>query len=197
MTGRETDQQDRRDMVRLAAGFDRPLDDLMTRHGERLFRYMIRLLQCDSEAADMAQEVFVRVYQNRAKFNTQRKFTTWLYAIATNLARDRIRWRTRHPQVSLNGEGYGFGRSFIESQPDEELDPSDRVQEKERVEVIRQAVAALPEKLRTALVLSEYEGLRHIEIAAILKCSAKAVEMRIYQARRRLRQELTEALMSV
>ena len=82
------DEQDRSAMARLAAGEDEALNELMARHAERLFRYLLRLLQNETEAADLAQESFVRVYQNRARFVARHKFTTWLYAIATNLARD-------------------------------------------------------------------------------------------------------------
>jgi len=89
---------DAADMERLAAGHDAALDGLMERHGERLFHYLIRLLQNENDAADAAQESFVRIYQHRSRFDTRQKFATWLYAIASNLARDRLRWRFRHPR---------------------------------------------------------------------------------------------------
>src|SRR5438477_6583833 len=96
------DEQDSRDMVRLANSHEAALNDLMQRHGQRLFHYLIRSLQDEDDAADLAQETFVKVYHNRAKFDPAQKFTTWLYAIASNLVRDRYRWRSRHPQVSLD-----------------------------------------------------------------------------------------------
>ena len=89
-------------MTRLAAGHDAALNDLMDRHAERLFQYLVRSLQNDDDAADLAQETFVRVYQNRTKFDPSKKFSTWLYTIASYLVRTRYRWRTRHPQVSLD-----------------------------------------------------------------------------------------------
>ena len=88
-------------MAQLAAGHDAALNDLMERHGEKLFHYLVRSLQDEAEAADVAQETFVRVYQNRAKFKTDAKFSTWLYTIATNLVRDRFRSKSRHPHFSL------------------------------------------------------------------------------------------------
>lgn len=91
-------------MARLAGGHDAALNDLMDRHAERLFHYLVRSLQNEEDAADLAQETFARVCRNRAKFDPNQKFTTWLYAIASNLVRDRYRWRSRHPRVSLEAQ---------------------------------------------------------------------------------------------
>src|SRR5580765_6425081 len=96
------DDQDRADMARLADGREAALDELMGRHGERLYHYLIRVLQDETEAEDLAQETFARVFLNRSKFRADKKFSTWLYTIATNLARDRIRHRSRHPAVSMD-----------------------------------------------------------------------------------------------
>src|SRR5689334_23453104 len=88
--------QDALDMQRLAAGKDSALNELMARYSQRLFHFLVRELQNESEAADLAEETFVRVYQSRQRFDPSRKFSTWLYAIALNLVRDRLRWRARH-----------------------------------------------------------------------------------------------------
>ena len=181
-------------MARLAAGEDAGLDELMTRHAERLFHYLIRVLQNETEAADLAEEAFVRVYQNRARFRPANRFATWLYAIATNLARDLQRHRTRHPQVSLEAENPETGHSFREMLPETRPNPGEVLDSAERAETVRRAVAALPEELRLPLVLAEYEEKSQAEIAAILACSVKAVEMRIYRARLQLRQSLEKLL---
>jgi RNA polymerase sigma-70 factor, ECF subfamily len=186
-------QQDTHDMQRLADGHDAALTDLMERYEERLFHYLIRQLQDESDAADIAQETFVRVYQNRAKFDARQKFSTWLYAIATNLARDRLKWRSRHPQVSLNAEKEN-DTALEHVLPDLALTPDETLVTSERAEAVRRAVAEIPEDLRTPLVLAEYEGLSHAEIGDILKCSVKAVESRIYRARQRLREALRPVL---
>lgn len=177
-------------MARLAAGHDAALNALMERHGARLFHYLIRCLQNEDEAADLAQEAFVRVYQHRVKFDAQQKFSTWLYAIASNLVRDRYRWRSRHPQVSLDAENEQTGLSLRENLPVPGSTPSERLETEERAIAVRRAVAALPEELRTPLILAEYEERSHAQIGEILGCTAKAVEMRIYRARQQLRQGL-------
>src|SRR5260221_12627521 len=99
-----TDEQDRNDMARLAAGHDAALNSLMERHGERLFHYLLRQLNNETDAADLAQESFVRVYQNCARFRTAQRFSSWLYAIATNLLRDRFGCHKRDRQISLEAE---------------------------------------------------------------------------------------------
>jgi RNA polymerase sigma factor (sigma-70 family) len=184
---RELDQAD---MQRLAAGHDAALNDLMNRHGTKLFHYLIRLLQNEDDAADTAQEVFVRVYQHRARFNPSQKFSSWLYAIATNLVKDRYRHRARHPQVSLEAQNEATGGDFRETLPAPNPSPSESMQAVERIELIRQAVSALPDELRVAFILSEYEDKSQAEVGAILGCSPKAVETRLYRARKFLRSRL-------
>ncbi len=184
-----TDAQDAADMARLVAGGDAALNDLMTRHGSRLFHYLIRVLQDEPEAADIAQETFTRVYLNREKFRPSNKFSTWLFAIATNLARDQLRRRTRRPQVSLDS-GSNPDAALKDVIPAAEPNPTEQLELNERAATVRRAIAALPEDLRVPLILSEYEDQSHAEIASVLDCSAKAVEMRLYRARQQLRTAL-------
>lgn len=188
---------DKADMERLATGHDAALNDLMERHGPKLFNYLIRCLQNEDDAAEVAQETFVRVYQNRTKFDYSQRFSTWLYAIATNLVKDRYRYRARHPQVSLDAENPATGGDFRENLAEQRPTPGERLEAEERAETVRRAVGALPEELRTPLILSEYEELSHAQIGQILRCSAKAVETRIYRARQQLRVSLGKLLEAV
>lgn len=180
-------------MARLNAGHDAALNALMDRHGERLFHYLVRQLSNESDAADLAQESFVRIYHNRARFDPAQKFSTWLYAIATNLVRDRFRWHQRHPQVSLDADREEAG-SILDTLPDAAASASEQMAAEERASEVRTAVESLPEELRTPLILSEYEDLSHAEIGAVLSCTAKAVETRLYRARNQLRKRLAGML---
>ena len=181
-------------MARLTDGHGVAINNLMERHGERLFHYLIRCLQNEADAADLAQETFVRIYQNRAKFNPNHRFSTWLYTIATNLVKTRYRFRSRHPEVSLDAENKRTGQSLGETLPAHNATPSECLQVDERAEAVRRAVAGLPEELRTPLILAEFEERSQAEIGKILGCSAKAVEMRIYRARQQLRTTLDSLL---
>jgi RNA polymerase sigma-70 factor (ECF subfamily) len=188
-----SDAQDQADMARLTQDHDAALEALMARHSEKLFHYLIRLLQNESAAADLAQETFVRVYQNRRRFKSRNKFSTWLYAVATNLARDRIRWLTRHPNVPLESNTED-SNGLTNILPDTKPTPHESLETDERTAAVRRAIASLPEELRVPLVLAEYEDQSHAEIAVVLDCSPKAVEMRIYRARQQLRASLTAYL---
>jgi RNA polymerase sigma-70 factor (ECF subfamily) len=168
----------------------RGCDEAHRRADDRRRRHFGHLGQNEEDAADLAQDTFVRVFQNRTKFDKRMKFSTWLYAIATNLVRDRYRHRTRHPQVSLDAENEASGEDFRESVPEQKPTPSESLQNAERAESVRKAVGQLPEELRTPLILSEYEELSHAEIGEILDCTSKAVEVRLYRARNQLRNTL-------
>jgi len=194
MDTESTDALDRQDMARLASGHDTALNDLMTRHAQRLFHYLIRQLHDESDAEDLAQETFVRVFQNRKKFDSHHRFSTWLYTIATNLVRDRQRWRTRHPQVSLDAENESTGGDLQDKLPATGATPEEKLIGGERAAAVRAAIAKLPEDLRTVILLFEYEEQSQQEIAAVLNCTPKAVEMRLYRARQELRECLASLL---
>ena len=91
-------------MERLAAGHDAALNDLMERHATPVFHFLCRMVGNEDDANDLAQETFVRVFRARASFRPGEKFSTWLFTIAANLARNHFRWRSRHPNVSLEAE---------------------------------------------------------------------------------------------
>lgn len=190
MNAPDPDELDLQDMNRLKAGDDAALNSLMERHAGKLLTYLVRCLQNEDDAADAAQETFVKVYRSRARFDARQRFSTWLYTIAANLVKDRYRWRSRHRQVSLDAENDVAGDSFRDSLPGSDPLPHERAEAEERSKIIRRAVAALPEELRQPLILAEYEERSHAEIGTILGCSAKAVETRIYRARQRLRVSL-------
>ncbi|HVM47962.1 MAG TPA: sigma-70 family RNA polymerase sigma factor, partial [Candidatus Acidoferrum sp.] len=139
-----TDLEDREDMARLQAGHDAALNAIMQRHGERLFHYLLRQLSNETDAGDLAQEAFVRVYHHRARFDSAQKFSTWLYAIATNLLRDRLRWHQRHPEVSLDAESDETG-PMLDCVPDRAPPASDHLAAEERAREVQAAVHALPE----------------------------------------------------
>jgi RNA polymerase sigma-70 factor, ECF subfamily len=179
-------------MRRLADGHDAALNELMDRHAEALFHFLVRALQNESDAEDLAQETFVRIHRNRSRFDLRQKFTTWMYAIASNLARDRYRWRSRHPQVSLDAPT-SEGKAGLENTlPSTDSTPDQVLQADECAAAVSEAVAELPEELRQPLILAVYQGLSQAEIGAVLRCSAKAVETRIYRARKQLRAALAQ-----
>jgi len=100
----QADARDRADMGRLAAGHDAALNDLMERHATPVFHFLCRMVGNEDDANDLAQETFVRVFKSHASYRAEQKFSTWLFTIAANLARNHSRWRSRHPNISLDAE---------------------------------------------------------------------------------------------
>lgn len=194
MTTTSTDALDLQEMRLLASGQEICLDHLIARHGLPLFRYLLRILGSVNDAEEVAQETFVKIYQNRGRFDPQHRFSSWLYRIATNLARDRLRRRQRRPEQPLQ-EADAEGSELPRSEPqDPGLDPLQSLAAREAGNLVRTAIQSLPEDLRIPLVLAEYEDLSHAEIGRVVGCTPKAVEMRLYRARQALRGTLAPIL---
>ncbi len=186
----EADARDRADMARLAAGHDAALNDLMERHATPVFHFLCRMLGNEDDANDLAQETFARVFRSRASFRPGAKFSTWLFTIAANLARNQIRWRTRHPNLSLDAENETTGEPLGQSLPAPGSSPTDAALATERAAAVRAVVQQLPEDMRAAIVLCEWEELSVAEAAEVLETTPKAVEARLYRARGILREKL-------
>lgn len=181
--------RDRADMERLMAGQDAALSDLMERHAEPVFHFLCRMVGNEEDANDLAQETFARVFRARANFRLNDKFSTWLYAIAANLARNHFRWRARHPNVSLEA-AMEQEQGLADVLPARDMPPNEQALASERAAVVRAEVGRLPEDLREAIVLCEWQEMSLADAAAILETTPKAVESRLYRARKILRERL-------
>jgi RNA polymerase sigma-70 factor (ECF subfamily) len=190
MATADPDALDRADMARLAAGEEAALNDLMDRHAATVFHFLCRMLGNEEDANDLAQDTFVRVFQHRARFQPDARFTTWLYTIAGNLARNHHRWRSRHPTVSLDATGATTDEPLLDRLPSAEVSPHEAAVTEERSKAVEATVRALPEDLSGALILCEWQELTVAEAAAVLETTPKAVESRLYRARAELRKRL-------
>ena len=194
MSTHEPDALDQADMARLVAGHEAALNDLMERHAGVLFGFLCRFIGDEDAANDLAQETFVRVYLHRTDFKAGMRFSSWLFTIGGNLARNHLRTRSRRPEVPLeSGTDEGCG-NLSESLPAVGSTPDEQAARHEQQDAIRQAVAELPDDLREATVLCELEDRTVAEAASILDTTVKAVESRLYRARQQLRRRLTRWL---
>ncbi len=178
-------------MSRLAAGDDLALNILMDRWGPRVAAFLHKMTGSRDTALDLAQETFVKLYQARDRYRPSGSFSTYLFAIASNLARNHARWRNRHPTLSLDVASEDGGIVVAEAK-DPDQTPEEAAQTAEKMRAVHAAFLLLPEDLREAMTLFVHEGMAYAEIAAIAGCSPKAVETRIYRARLILREQLKD-----
>jgi RNA polymerase sigma-70 factor (ECF subfamily) len=186
----DADALDRADMEKLQGGHAAALNDLMERHATALFHFLCRMTGNEADANDLAQETFVRVFKSCQSYRSGEKFSTWLFTIAANLARNHFRWRARHPNLSLDAENPETEQSLGSTLPASSPGPSESALAGERAAAVRLAVGKLPDDLREAIVLCEWEERSVAEAAAILEATPKAVESRLYRARQLLRERL-------
>jgi RNA polymerase sigma-70 factor (ECF subfamily) len=177
----------------LVLGKDHALNALMDRHREGLFCFVLRHVHNEADALELAMETFVRAYFNIEKFRPAAKFATWLYHIALNLCRDHV--RSRAYQYSLQTVSFdapaqeGDDPSLLlatEGRPDQK---ADRVEE---LTALEKAISELPEDLKNAFILVVLEDRPQAETAELLGISLKAVEMRVYRARKLLLEKMSK-----
>lgn len=172
-------------MVRVQAGDERAFAELMQRWELPVKAVIARIVLNTSEAEDLSQDTFVRLWRYRANYTPERPFKPWILGIAVNLARNRLRWWKRRPTVALEEWTEMPGDSDIPAESG-----AAGMEKMERSDAVRIAIAALAPEFRDALVLFEYEGMSYGEIAQALNTSTKSVENRILRARARLREPL-------
>ncbi|WP_062110624.1 RNA polymerase sigma factor SigW [Bacillus niameyensis] len=156
---------------------------------EKVFQLCYRMLGNRHEAEDIAQEAFVRAYVNIHSFNQNKKFSTWLYRIATNLCIDRI--RKKKPDYFLDAEVAGTDGLNMYSQIAAEGNaPDSEVETMELQEIVQREISRLPDKYRIVVILRYIDELSLNEISEVLEMPLGTVKTRIHRAREALRKQL-------
>ena len=181
-------------MARVAEDEDRAFSELVRRFQGRVINLISRVLNDRESADDLAQEVFVRVYVHRRNYRRGSKFSTWLFTIAANLAKNEIRRRVRKRNwFSLDA----LQDVFKDSAPQlaDPTESKERNMERQQLqEAMSRAIATVPEKYRLAVVLRDLEGLPYEEIAVVLGIPGGTVRSRINRARGMLKRKLQPLL---
>ncbi|MFZ0641404.1 MAG: sigma-70 family RNA polymerase sigma factor [Candidatus Acidiferrales bacterium] len=176
-------------MLDVKAGDELSFELLLKKYRTPLVNFLHRMVKDQAAAEDLAQEVFLRVYRARKEYSPSAKFTTWLFRIATNLALNAIRdGRYRQMQISIDTPR-DEDEPVIEIAA-QETRADDRLIERERNEMIRGAILALPEKQRVAVILHKYEEMDYGQIGKILGCSESALKSLLFRAYETLRVQL-------
>lgn len=170
--------------------------ELMDRHRKAIFRFAWRYVRNEAEAADIAEETFVKVFFKASSFNPQAKVSTWIYTIAANLCRDHQRKTARRKTFSLFFRGRSDdgqeSSEFVESLADPSQATDQTVLDRENETLIAEEINRLPAKVKASFILFVLEERSQQECAEILGISPKAVETRVYRARKILREVLDE-----
>jgi len=157
----------------------------------RIYNLIYQMIGNADESADLTQEVFVRVFKGLKDLQADEAFNSWIYRVTLNMCRDHIR-RVRRVHVESLDRGRGEedeDRGTVEI-PDWSEEPGRKVELEEMQQVVRRAVAALPEHYRSVVVLHHLHGKEVSEIAAILRCPLGTVKSRLARGREELKHRL-------
>ena len=167
---------------RVQKGDKRAFDLLVAKYQHKVLSVIGRFIQDQDEAQDVAQEAFIKAYRALKNFRGESAFYTWIYRIAVNTAKNHLVSRGRRPPGSdveiEDAEYYDGGAALHETS-----DPESTLLRDELEKVIYDAIAALPDDLRTAVTLREFDGLSYEEIAEVMDCPVGTVRSRIFRGR--------------
>lgn len=166
-------------MLRFQKGDERAFEELVGRHTRGVLNLVYRYLNDASRAEDVAQEVFVKVYKARMKYEPKAKFSTWLYRIAVNHCLNEIRSRRSQPAVAAPIDDL--------MQEPSGSDPDARMKRDELQAAVKEALAALPENQRVAVLLARYQDMSYEEIAETMGLSLEAVKSVLFRAKENLK----------
>lgn len=190
MTAAETDQQL---VARVQKGDSRAFDLLVLKYQHKIFGLISRYIRDADEVQDVAQEAFIKAYRALPRFRGDSAFYTWLYRIAINTAKNYLVSRSRRPpgkDVEIEDAEYYEGGGSLR-----EIDtPESALFGEELKVVVEQAIGGLPEDLRTAITLREFDGLSYEDIADIMDCPVGTVRSRIFRAREAIDSQVTQQI---
>ena len=178
-------------MLRVKRGDRAAFTVLVEKYKQPVLNFVFRSLRDETEAEDVAQNVFLQAYKSRARYERTAKFSTWLFTIARNLCLNEIRRRSRHPAESLEET-----HPENEDQPSRQYEdkkvflPTDNLLHGELAGKIEEALAGLPEAQRTAILLCRQDELSYEEISDVLGCSLSATKSLIHRGRETLKEKL-------
>tara|TARA_B100000900_G_C20493964_1_gene680786 strand:- start:233 stop:853 length:621 start_codon:yes stop_codon:yes gene_type:complete len=178
-------------MEKVARGDHAAFEEIVQRHRYAVVGTVAKMLGNHSEAEDIAQQVFLRLWKSAGRYKPTAKFTTFLFTITRNLVFNETRRKSRRGEQSLEEQADEWHQQFRE---EEHSQPDARLLELELREAVNRAIASLPKKQRMAVVLRRHENMSYEDIAAILGISVSAVKSQLFRARTTLRQMLGKFL---
>ena len=178
-------------MRQIAKGDERAFRELVERHQHAVVGTIAKMLRDPTEAEDLAQQTFLRVWKHAKRWKPDAKFTTYLYTIARNLVYNESRRRSRRKEVSGDERQEASGQEVA---AESRTEPDAEVAQWEAHQEIDEVIASLPESQRTAVILYAYESLSYEEIGNVLGVSVASVKSLMFRARSALRDKLGHML---
>lgn len=184
------------DLSALQRGDDAAFSRLIARWKKPLFFFAWSYLHNATDANDLVTEAFVRLYQQRQRLAPDSHLSGWLFKTLANLCHSHHRWQRRHPAESLDAPRYPDRpeQTLADAVPAGDTDPAHALEQQEAQAALAAAIEALPHDLKVPLLLHQYERLDYAEIGAVIGCTPRGVETRLYRARQFLRAELTRVV---
>ena len=183
-------------MLAYQAGDERAFDGLVERYAGPIYSLLTRFLGPIADREDLVQEVFMRVLGAKDRYTAGSRFTTYLYRIAFNLSMNHRERAGRRRTETLDGGSRAEETGARPELADGRIEqPSVGLERADLVQAVRDAIAALPERQRMALLLAKYEGLPYAEIGRVLDLSEAGVKSLIHRARETLRDNLPASLL--
>lgn len=186
-------QSDTQLVARVQKGDTRAFDLLVLKYQHKIFSLISRYVKDSDEIQDVAQEAFIKAYRALPKFRGDSAFYTWLYRIAINTAKNYLVSRSRRPpsvDVDIeDAENYESALGLKDI-----ANPENALFAEELKTVVEEAIAALPEDLRTAVTLREFDGLSYEDIADVMECPVGTVRSRIFRAREAIDKQVQQQL---
>jgi len=175
-------------MVNVCRGHESSFETLLARHRTQVVNHLYRLVHNRAIAEELAQDVFLRVYRFRDRYQPEAKFSTWLFRITTNVA---LNWRrdTRRETAHLRLDAAVHDSRQIQV-PDQTLRADERLLAAHHAKEIRDAIQSLPAKQLAAVLMHKYEGMDYAAIAQVLDCSIPALKSLLFRAYETLRRRL-------
>jgi len=182
---------DRELVAQAKSGNAQAFGTLVRRYQRRIFRLAFHLVRTGAEAEDVTQETFVRAYQALDRFDGRSEPFTWLYRIAVNLSLNTIRAR-KATRDSTPSDDPRIEALLTETRPSQGSDPAAQAHQRQLATALCDGIDKLSDTLRTTLILVCIDGVGHDEAAKVLGCPEGTVAWRVHEARRKLREYLTE-----
>jgi RNA polymerase sigma-70 factor (ECF subfamily) len=182
-------------MLRVKRGDRAAFAELVEKYKQPVMNFVHRSLRDETEAEDLAQNVFLQVYKSRGRYRQTAKFSTWLFTIARNLCLNELRRRSRHPAESIEEtHADNEDQPLRQFEDKSQMAPPEKLLHGELAQKIDEALADLPENQRSAILLCRQEDLSYEEIAEVLDCSLSAAKSLIHRGRETLKERLKRYL---